>query len=224
MKKNNVLFWLFTLGFFTYLLYGQTVKQLTPEEIQENIVENCSSDRAVIWLDIRDDNEVNQGIIASDNCRPYHVSWNFDWDEKSGDIPKDLPIIIYCRSGHRAGLAAEALVDSGYNPDLIAIMTGGINAYTGTITSDSSMIKDWSELPEPSFPLKECSTKKRNYTAKLPTIRSVSSLKPQRFNLRGQVMKGSIYDPDAPVFILERIGETNRKHVVGIQRLIQDER
>jgi len=220
MKKKNAVLLILSMGLSLFYLHAQDIVQLTPEEIQQNIIENNTYQREIILLDVRDDNEVAAGIIASQYCRPYHLSWNFDWKGRCSDLPKDVPIIIYCRSGHRALQAAAALVDSGYDLNMVAIMQGGTMAYKGTLTSDSSLMKPWSDLPSPSYSNIQTAMRKNTISPKLKG--RTPSGRRQQFNLRGQVLRGKALDPDAPVFILERIGDTNRKRVIGIQHLIQN--
>ncbi len=43
------------------------------------------------------------------------------------EIPKDRPIIVYCRSGRRSGMAAEILRENGF--ENVRNLVGGINAW-----------------------------------------------------------------------------------------------
>lgn len=221
MKTGFFTMCLFLVGFWVMCTYGATIVEVPPDTIKNWFIEDQKTDKKIIWLDVREDDEVTVGIIASENCRPYHVSWYTDWNSKAADLPRDVRIIIYCRSGVRAKNAALALIDSGYDTNLVAIMAGGYNAYTGTKTTDSSLMKPWSDLPEPSNTMSasvtEYTVNRNHYSG-----RKTSEIRNQAFNLKGQKMNKSLINPHAPVFILEQIGDTKRQRISGIQRLIQE--
>lgn len=70
----------------------------------------AGSEDAVI-IDVRSEGEWNQGHLS----RAQRVNW----DEISNEITKIAPdknekIILYCRSGNRAGKAMKALANMGY--------------------------------------------------------------------------------------------------------------
>ena len=118
------------------------------EEI-ETIITTHALDFDFIMIDIRDDMEVESGIIASEYCKPYHLSWNSgDFDDHYNEIPKDVAVIVYCRSGSRARSAVTLLSNEGF--ETVGTLEGGINSYPGTL-EDSSAFKPVSDLPAPSY-------------------------------------------------------------------------
>ncbi len=55
------------------------------------------------------------------------------------DLPSDRDIVFYCRTGGRSGMAAYALSQTGYNPEKLYNLSGGIHAWHVEI--DSSIPK-----------------------------------------------------------------------------------
>jgi len=45
---------------------------------------------------------------------------------RAGELPRDRPLVIVCRSGARSGYAADALVAAGYEASNLA---GGLHAW-----------------------------------------------------------------------------------------------
>ena len=65
-----------------------------------------------IWIDVRSVGEYQSGHIESAANIPHNQI-----TEKIAElqIEKDAPILLYCRSGRRAGFALEALEKLGYS-------------------------------------------------------------------------------------------------------------
>ncbi|MCX7725961.1 MAG: rhodanese-like domain-containing protein, partial [Chitinispirillaceae bacterium] len=133
------------------------VKTISPEELK-NLINDCKHDTNYILLDVREVSEVINGIIASEYCKPYHLSFNSKELENNYSIlPMDMPIYIYCRSGNRSKQAASFLISKGYQE--VYSMDGGINAYKGELY-DSTEFKKWRpmEIVEPSFAKGNCTS------------------------------------------------------------------
>jgi rhodanese-related sulfurtransferase len=197
------------------MLFGATPWPIPASDLQAGITSR-SIPNDFILIDVRDSNEVATGIIASDYCKPYHMSWNSgQFNNKFNLLPKNVRIIIYCRSGSRSNQAAAKLLENGY--DSVGSMTGGINTYQGTKV-DSTNFKPLSKLPEPSY-FGTSSTKsiKPGFRITVP-----AETRRQQFTLQGRVMRQTGTQQSAPVYILERIGDETSGKVNGIQRLIQE--
>ena len=69
-------------------------------------------------IDVRRDYEHEAGHIAGSR----HIEMN-DLTAKAGSIPKDRPVVFYCRGGSRSAMAAEAFSQAGFDAHN---MTGGI--------------------------------------------------------------------------------------------------
>ena len=64
-----------------------------------------------VWIDVRTPAEYQQGHLQQANLIPYDEIA----DKISAlNLKKDQPIYLYCRSGHRAGIAQNTLNDLGY--------------------------------------------------------------------------------------------------------------
>jgi rhodanese-related sulfurtransferase len=74
----------------------------------------------VIFLDVRDQNEVNLGKIPG----ALHVSRGNLETKIEALLPRDSRVIIYCASGNRSAFAAVTLQQMGYRD--VASMAGGI--------------------------------------------------------------------------------------------------
>lgn len=90
------------------------------ENDQETVYMNITAEEAkelmdtqegYIILDVRTQEEYDQGHIPGAILIPdYEIK-----DRAEGSLPdKDQLILVYCRSGRRSKLAAEALVELGY--------------------------------------------------------------------------------------------------------------
>lgn len=102
-------------------------KDVTPERAQKLVV---SKDNLVV-VDVRE---------PSEYCdKRGHIPGALNYPYTSGvlaaryeELPKDRPILVVCRSGHRSELAAEFLRSHGFSK--VYDMTGGMNAWQGETT------------------------------------------------------------------------------------------
>jgi rhodanese-related sulfurtransferase len=78
-------------------------EQLTPERVAELQREGAQI------IDVREDHEHEAGHVAGDR----HIVIS-NLTTEAGTIDKDKPVVVYCRSGNRAEVAADALAASGY--------------------------------------------------------------------------------------------------------------
>lgn len=72
-------------------------------------------------VDVRRDYEYEAGHIPG----ARHVEMN-DLTANAESLPKDRPVVFYCRSGNRSGMAAEAFGQAGFDAHNLA---GGIMAW-----------------------------------------------------------------------------------------------
>lgn len=82
-------------------------KQITAAEAKKIM----DSDEEYIVLDVREQNEFDEGHIPSAILIPYT-----DIESRAGELlpDKDKQILVYCRSGRRSKIAAEKLAELGY--------------------------------------------------------------------------------------------------------------
>jgi phage shock protein E len=79
-------------------------RTLTPQVYQEDF-----ATRQHVLLDVRTAEEFNSGHIpgATNIALP-------DLPQQMNTLPKDQPIVLYCRSGARSSSAASMLVEAGF--------------------------------------------------------------------------------------------------------------
>ncbi|MGL4763090.1 MAG: rhodanese-like domain-containing protein [Sarcina sp.] len=82
-------------------------KELTQAEAKHNLDSNLD----ILLVDVREVGEFNMGHIEGAELIPLgEVEDTFE----SMDIEKSQTIYVYCRSGHRSGVAQEVLMDMGF--------------------------------------------------------------------------------------------------------------
>ncbi|MGJ9403873.1 rhodanese-like domain-containing protein [Arthrobacter sp. KK5.5] len=74
-------------------------------------------------LDVREGFETAEGMIPG----ALHIPMG-DLDARLGEIDRDRPVIVVCRSGNRSARVADALGAAGYTADTMA---GGMTAWQG---------------------------------------------------------------------------------------------
>ena len=104
-----------------------SVENLTPDDVANE------RDRGALLVDIRESGELETGTIEgavhaprgmlefyADPTSPYHRE----------EFQPDRRIVLYCASGGRSALAAQALMGLGYTD--VAHLDGGLKAWTAT--------------------------------------------------------------------------------------------
>lgn len=127
---------------------GQAAVNTMDQEVLKGYLEN-GAPFDFILIDVRSSEEVT-AAIGNAACKPYNLAWPIQFKEECVKIPKDQAVIIYCRSGGRAGSAAGYLTAEGYTRVFNA---GGFITWKGP-TIDPSELKPVSLLPEPSMRMK----------------------------------------------------------------------
>lgn len=90
--------------------------EIEPAEVAK-LVESGASE----IIDVRRDYEHEAGHIAGSR----HIEMN-DLTARAETLPKDRPVVFYCRGGSRSAMAAEAFSQAGFDAHN---MTGGIVAW-----------------------------------------------------------------------------------------------
>lgn len=94
-------------------------QKITPEQAKEKM----DGDSAVIVVDVRTQEEYDQGHIANAVLIPNENITT----EKPAELPDlDAEILVYCRSGNRSRQAANKLIAMGYTN---VYDFGGINSW-----------------------------------------------------------------------------------------------
>jgi rhodanese-related sulfurtransferase len=92
----------------------------TPVVDPQGLAERLERDEVTL-LDVREDDEWEEGHVAGSVHVPYH-------DLRDGppdDLPRDKPLAVACSAGNRSSLAASLLRRSGLD-DVVHVADGGI--------------------------------------------------------------------------------------------------
>ncbi|MCW2987796.1 MAG: Rhodanese domain protein [Solirubrobacterales bacterium] len=83
---------------------SETGREVSREEAQRLIDEGAQ------LIDVRADHEWEAGHLPG----ATHVPLD-ELPERTGEIDKERPVLLYCRGGNRSTMAAAALADAGYD-------------------------------------------------------------------------------------------------------------
>lgn len=89
--------------------------ELSPQRVQELIAAGAQ------LVDVREPYEHEAGRLAGDR----HIEFD-KLGAEAGTLDKEQPIVFYCRSGQRSGVAVEAFRGGGYDAYNLA---GGLLAW-----------------------------------------------------------------------------------------------
>jgi rhodanese-related sulfurtransferase len=96
-----------------------TETEIAPEQAAR-LVESANA----AWIDVRHPYEWAAGRIAG----AVHIEMN-ELTREAEAVPRDRPVIFYCRSGSRSALAAAAFREAGWDAyNLVGGLTGWVEA------------------------------------------------------------------------------------------------
>jgi rhodanese-related sulfurtransferase len=90
-------------------------------EVEVGQLAGMIEDGDVEVIDVRRDYEFEAGHLPG----ARHIEMN-DLTASAESLPKDRPVVFYCRTGNRSGMAAEAFAQAGFDAHNLA---GGITAW-----------------------------------------------------------------------------------------------
>ena len=93
-----------------------------PREVSREEARQMIEDGAQL-VDVRADHEWEAGRIAGATHVPLP-----ELPQRTGEIDKDRPVVLYCRGGNRSTMAAAALAEAGYET---AKLSEGIVGWAG---------------------------------------------------------------------------------------------
>jgi rhodanese-related sulfurtransferase len=94
---------------------GKTNKEIAPGKITcDQMKEIMKGDNNPRLIDVRTEEEYNEGHLDGAINIPYDVIVNPGVTTYDSIIPDETPIIVYCKSGKRSGTAYDSLVKAGY--------------------------------------------------------------------------------------------------------------
>ncbi len=85
---------------------GSSAELITPDAYVEQYVD---ANAEHLLIDVRTPSEFDSGYIEGAINIPVDQIAN-----RLSEIPSDIPIVVYCRSGNRSATAARTLVENGY--------------------------------------------------------------------------------------------------------------
>jgi rhodanese-related sulfurtransferase len=83
---------------------GSEPKEVSREEARKLVDEGAQ------LIDVRADHEWEAGRIAGAKHMPLP-----ELPQRTGEIDKDRPVVVYCRGGNRSSMAAAALQEAGFD-------------------------------------------------------------------------------------------------------------
>jgi rhodanese-related sulfurtransferase len=96
---------------------GAEPREVSREEAHKMLDEGAQ------LVDVRADHEWEAGRIAGATHVPLP-----ELPQRTGEIDKDRPVVLYCRGGNRSTMAAAALAEAGYET---AKLSEGIVGWAG---------------------------------------------------------------------------------------------
>ena len=98
--------------------WAPTTATNNSQEIDFSWVKKNMETEKFILVDCRERYEWDTGYIEGAILCPLS-----EWNMESKNIPNNKPVVVYCRSGRRSRIAANDLLEKGYEA---ASMIGGI--------------------------------------------------------------------------------------------------
>lgn len=106
-------------------VHEEPTRLMSPDELATRL----ESEQAPFVLDVREDAEVAEGMVPGAVHTPVAVL-TADTGS-SADLPRDRDLVLVCRAGPRAHLAATALRARGF--ERLLVLEGGMLAWTGPV-------------------------------------------------------------------------------------------
>lgn len=104
-RTQHQFLWLTTLLFAVLLSLSARAEQMVPEVALTKVAQGA------MLVDVRTPEEYAEGHLPEAVNIPFEqIAEAF---AKQG-IAKDTPVVVYCRSGRRSGIAKESLEKAGY--------------------------------------------------------------------------------------------------------------
>ena len=117
---SNILNYFFTFTFFMFFSCGLNndipINQMNSDELLDFIEINNA-----VLVDVRTHDEYNSGYIENSLNIDYLSN---DFSENVEKLDKNIPIVLYCRSGKRSSMSANKLSELGFKE--IYNLEGGI--------------------------------------------------------------------------------------------------
>jgi hypothetical protein len=120
MKKNYSLIIVLLVWFFTACSGQSSSNILSPKQLSDKL----ATTKNITLMDVRTPSEFSEGHIKG----ATNVDWNGgNFENILSKYDRTKTYFLYCKSGHRAGLAAEWMRSHGFKN--VFELNGGINAW-----------------------------------------------------------------------------------------------
>ena len=110
---------------------GIQVKTVTPIEF----IERKNGGWEFFLLDVRSESEEAIVSLEGTDLRITHTSV----PDRINEIPNDMDIVVYCRTGGRSGAVVRYLTQNGWDLNRVYNLEGGVHLWSDSV--DSSVIK-----------------------------------------------------------------------------------
>ena len=118
-------------------------KNLSVDEFKQYI--DTLQEKDYMLIDVRQPEEYTQAHMPGAKLIPL-----MELESRLVDLPPDMDIVFYCRSGARSRAAAVMAVDSAISLKKIYNLMGGIMAWDGKTLADSPRVKRFSDIEAPA--------------------------------------------------------------------------
>lgn len=133
VKKTGVPVWIWAVlavgviavAAFTLLGGDQSTTATLPAEVSVAKAAELR-DAGVFMLDVREPNEWAQAHIPGATLIPLS-----ELQARVNELPKDQPVLVYCRSGNRSASGRDILKAAGF--ENVTSMAGGINQWIAAV-------------------------------------------------------------------------------------------
>lgn len=122
------------LSLFTTAVFASETPQISQQQLLSALIE---PNNKIVVLDVRSPQEFNDGHIAN----AINISHNTIAEQLDQlSQYKNSTVVVYCRSGRRAGVAEEILTKNGFNNlrHLTGDMNGWLKAELPVVTNKNS--------------------------------------------------------------------------------------
>lgn len=111
MKKLLSIIALLVVALSVNFVMADQVEKIKPVEASKMIQE-----KSAIIVDVRELDEQSAGMVKDAISLPMSTmkEKKEDWEKLVAAFPKDKTVVIYCKSGRRAGIVGEELVKKGF--------------------------------------------------------------------------------------------------------------
>lgn len=112
MKKILSLFAIFSIAVLLNFVFANSVESIKPVDAQK-----MQQEKKAIIVDVREADEIKEGMVKGASIAPLSTmkEKKDEWEKIVSTLPKDKTIVVYCRSGHRAGIVGEELQKKGFH-------------------------------------------------------------------------------------------------------------